>query len=331
MMRIGTVGTGFIVDGFIDAVSKTENVMVTSVFSRTEETARAFAAKHNLSNWHTDREAFLNDPEVDVVYVASPNSLHFQWSLDALQAGKGVICEKPFVSTHAESEILRDLAQQKGLFLVEAITVPHLPNFRMLPDHLHEIGPLTLVQLNFSQYSSKHKAFLEGKNPNVFNPAFAGGALMDINYYNLRFMLDLFGEPEDVHYFANLAHNGIDTSGVLIMKYPHFVAECTGAKDSRSENLVQIQGEKGYIKVPKESSRCMSFTVVNQEGEKTFNEQPEENVLVYEMREFSRMFQENDLEKRDEYLNMTCRAMKWLEKARKSGGVYFEGEKQDVH
>lgn len=75
----------------------------------------------------------------------------------------------------------------------------------------------------------------------------------------------------------------------------------------------------------------MSFTVVNQEGEKTFNEQPEENVLVYEMREFSRMFQENDLEKRDEYLNMTCRAMKWLEKARKSGGVYFEGEKQDVH
>ena len=87
MMRIGTVGTGFIVDGFIDAVSKTENVMVTSVFSRTEETARAFAAKHNLTNWHTDREAFLNDPEVDVVYVASPNSLHFQWSLDALQAG----------------------------------------------------------------------------------------------------------------------------------------------------------------------------------------------------------------------------------------------------
>ena len=74
--------------------------------------------------------------------------------------------------------ILRDLAQQKGLFLVEAITVPHLPNFRMLPDHLHEIGPLKLVQLNFSQYSSKHKAFLEGKNPNVFNPAFAGGALV---------------------------------------------------------------------------------------------------------------------------------------------------------
>ena len=327
MMRIGTVGTGFIVDNFIDAVSRTDNAEVVGIYSRAEETAQAFAAKHNLEKWHTDRETFLNDPSFDVVYVASPNSLHFQWSLDALKAGKGVICEKPFVSTHAECKTLRDLAEEKGLFLVEAITVPHLPNFQLVRDQLGKIGPVRLVQLNFSQYSSKHKAYLEGKNPNVFNPAFAGGALMDINYYNLRFMLDLFREPEDIHYFANLAENGIDTSGVLTMRYPGFVAEAVGAKDSRSENLVQIQGEKGYIKVPKESSRCISFTVVSQNGEETFNEQADENVLVYELRDFAEMYRNNDLAKRDELLEMTCRAMKWLEIARKDGGVYFEGEK----
>jgi len=150
---------------------------------------------------------------------------------------------------------------------------------------------------------------------------------MDINYYNLRFMLDLFGEPEDIRYFANLAENGIDTSGVLMMTYPGFVAEGVGAKDSRSENLVQIQGEKGYIKVPKESSRCISFTVVTQDGEETFNGQADDNVLVYEMREFVEMYRTNDIDKRDELLEMTCVAMKWLEKARKDGGVYFEGEK----
>jgi predicted dehydrogenase len=204
MMRIGTVGTGFIVDSFIDAISRTDNAEVLVIYSRSEETAQAFAAKHNLTKWHTDRDAFLNDPEIDVVYVASPNSLHYQWTLDALKAGKGVICEKPFVSTHAECETLRHLAQEKGLFLVEAITVPHLPNFQLLRDHLEKITPVRLVQLNFSQYSSKHKAYLEGKNPNVFNPAFAGGALMDINYYNLRFMLDLFGEPEDIRYLPIL-------------------------------------------------------------------------------------------------------------------------------
>lgn len=327
MMKIGTIGSGPVVDGFFDAVSKTTNAEVVAVYSRHEDTAQAFAAKHGVKKWFTDRDAFLNEPEVDVVYVASPNSLHYQWSLDALKAGKGVICEKPFVATHAECESLRNYAQENDLFLAEAVTVPHLPNFKLLHQHLYKIGTLKLVQLNFSQYSSKHKAYLEGKNPNVFNPAFAGGSLMDINYYNLRFMLDLFGEPEDIHYFANLAENGIDTSGVLIMKYPDFVAECAGAKDSRSENLVQIQGEKGYIKVPKESSRCISFTVVTQEGEQTFNEQPDENVLVYEMREFAQMYQDKDLTKRDELLNKTCRAMKWLERARKDGGVFFEGEK----
>jgi len=327
MMRIGTVGTGFVVDGFFDAVSRTDNAEVVAIYSRSEETAKAFAAKHNLTKWHTNREAFLNDPEVDVVYVASPNSLHYQWTLDALKAGKGVICEKPFVATHAECLTLRKLAREKGLFLVEAVTVPHLPNFKLLREHLDKIAPLKFVQLNFSQYSSKHKAFLEGKNPNVFNPAFAGGALMDINYYNLRFMLDLFGEPEDIRYFANLADNGIDTSGVLMMRYPGFVAEGVGAKDSRSENMVQIQGEKGYIIVPKESSRCISFTVVTQAGQETFNEQSDDNVLVYELRDFAEMYRINDIVKRDELLEMTCRAMKWLEKARKDGGVYFEGER----
>ena len=327
MMRLGTVGTGFIVDSFIDAISRTDNAEVVAIYSRSEETAQTFASKHNLTKWHTDREAFLNDPEFDVVYVASPNSLHYQWTLDALKAGKGVICEKPFVSSHAECETLRNLAQEKGLFLVEAITVPHLPNFLLIGDLLEKIAPVRLVQLNFSQYSSKHKAYLEGKNPNVFNPAFAGGALMDINYYNLRFMLDLFGEPEDIRYFANLAENGIDTSGVLMMTYPGFVAEAVGAKDSRSENMVQIQGERGYIKVPKESSRCIAVEVFSQDDEETFNLQPDDNVLVYEMREFSEMYRTNNLAKRDELLEMTCRAMKWLEKARKDGGVYFEGEK----
>ena len=330
MMRIGTVGTGFIVDNFMDAVSRTDNAEVVAIYSRGEETAQAFAAKNNLAKWHTDRETFLNDPSFDVVYVASPNSLHFQWSLDALKAGKGVICEKPFVSTHSECETVRDLAREKGLFLVEAITVPHLPNFKLLRDRLDKIGPVRLVQLNFSQYSSKHKAYLEGKNPNVFNPAFAGGALMDINYYNLRFMLDLFGEPDEIRYFANLAQNGIDTSGVLMMKYTGFVAEAVGAKDSRSENLVQIQGEKGYIKVPKESSRCISVEVYGPDGEENFNLQADDNVLVYEMQDFSEIYRNNDLAKRDELLDMTCRAMKWLEKARKDGGVYFEGEVRNV-
>ena len=325
-MRIGTIGTGFIVDDFFDAVDRVESAEIVAVYSRTEETAKAFAAKHNGVRWITDREAFLNDPELDVIYVASPNSLHYQWTKDALNAGKAVICEKPFVPTLAECEELVSLAQEKGLFLVEGITIPHLPNYVFLREHLHQIGKIRFVQLNFSQYSSKHKSFLEGKNPNVFNPAFAGGALMDINYYNMRFVLDLFGEPEDIHYFPNLAENGIDTSGVFVMQYPGFIAEGVGAKDSRSENMIQIQGERGFIKIPMESSLCISFTVTNQDGEGTYNLQEDDNPLFYELCDFVEAYHNQNSGNHKVWLGETRRAMKWLEIARKRGGVYFEGE-----
>jgi predicted dehydrogenase len=91
--------------------------------------------------------------------------------------------------------------------------------------------------------------------------------------------------------------------------------------------MAQIQGEKGYIVVPKESSRCISVKVVSPIGEETFNEQTEDNVLVYEMRDFAEIYRTKDVAKRDRLMDMTCRAMKWLERARKDGGVFFEGEK----
>ena len=170
--------------------------------------------QHNLAKWYTDREAFLHDPEIDVVYVASPNSLHYQWSLDALNAGKGVICEKPFVATHAQCETLRNLAQQKGLFLVEAITIPSLPNFKLLHQHLDKIGPMGWFNSIFR--NTPANTVLEGKN------GMSSTSLLRRRYgcqlLQLRFMLDLFGEPEDIHYLANLAENGIDTSGVLTLR-----------------------------------------------------------------------------------------------------------------
>jgi len=151
---------------------------------------------------------------------------------------------------------------------MEAITVPHLPNFQLIRDHLDKIAPVRLVQLNFfAVLQANTKRFLEGKNPNIFNPAFAGGALMDINYYNLRFMLDLFGEPENVRYFANLAHNGIDTSGVLIMTYPGFLAEAVGAKAAAARTWCKSRGKRVISKCPKKASRCISVTVITQNGE----------------------------------------------------------------
>ena len=328
MIRIGTVGTGFIVDDFFDAVSRVDGVEITCVYSRDAEKAEAFAKKHGLTNYSSDREAFLADESLDFIYVASPNSLHYSWSRDALLAGRNVICEKPFVSNLKEAEDLAAIAKEKGLFLFEAITVPHLPNFALVKEHLAELGTLRLVQMNFSQYSSRYKAYLDGKNPNVFNPEFSGGALMDINYYNLYFAVELFGEPKEIRYFANLVENGIDTSGILILRYDNFVAELTGAKDSRSKNFVSIQGDKGFLYQPLESSRCLSFTVTTADGETEYNEQSDSNVLYYEVCDFAKIYNANDLAACYEKLDHSLRMTRLTEAARKDAGIVFPADER---
>jgi len=113
----------------------------------------------------------------------------------ALLAGKHVICEKPFCPTARQARELADLAAEKGLMLVDATPTICLPNLQFLQEHLPRIGPIRLVMGNYSQYSSRFDCLLQGKVTNVFDPNFAGGCLMDINYYNLYLNILLFGKP----------------------------------------------------------------------------------------------------------------------------------------
>ena len=133
------------------------------------------------------------------------------------------------------------------LFLFEAIVTLYMPNYALIKENLAKLGPLHLVQCNFSQYSSRYDALLEGKITNVFNPAFSGGALADIGIYNLHYVIGLFGKPKAMRYYPNMHACGIDTSGVAILEYDGFIATCSCAKDSTSKNISQLQGEKGYL------------------------------------------------------------------------------------
>ena len=325
-MRIGTIGTNFVVQSFIDAARKA-GAQVPAVYSRTEETARAFAQANGVSGIFTDREAFLAEETLDFIYVASPNSLHFSWVRDALNSGRNVLCEKPFVSTVREFDELVALAAQKGLLLLEAMTVPHLPNLKLLRELLPKIGTPRIVQLNFSQYSSRYDALLRGDSPNIFNPAFSGGAMMDLGCYNLRLLLELFGEPREVHYFPNRAQNGIDTSGVMIVRYDGLVCTSVACKDSRSQNTLQIQGEKGYILLPSVSSTLSEgFTVITREGEEHFQAQSEQNVLFYEIEAFVKAFRTHDIAFCNALLQQSRTEVQLLETARLAAGIVFPAD-----
>lgn len=295
MFKVATIGTSFITDEFLKALAQAEDTCCTAMYTRTRAHAQTLAERHGVSRIYTDLDEMLAS-DIDIVYIASPNALHARHAEMALRAGKHVICEKPFTLTTAQAEQLFQLAESQERFLFEAIVTQHMPNYHAIRKLLGQVGKIKVVQSNFSQYSSRYAQYLSDSVPNVFSPQWGGGALADIGIYCLHFIVGLFNEPKEVHYFPNHGYNGIDTSGCGILIYPDFIASFTCAKDSRSECITQIQGDAGCITLHGEPSRCPRF--IFQERDGTVHEEyalaQAENVMVHELREFTRILKEND-------------------------------------
>lgn len=322
-MKFGTIGTGYIVHAFLDGVYQSGSHLA-AVYSRSKEKGSAFANHYQVTKVYTDLADLLIDDEVEVVYIASPNSLHYAQTMQALKAGKHVVVEKPMCSTVKECEAMIALAKDQGLFLFEAITNQHLPNYAYVKSVLPKLGRVRMVQCAFSQYSSRYDALCRGETPNVFNLDFSGGALYDINVYNIHFVVGLFGEPLDVHYYCNKHPNGIDLSGTLILTYPDFIAVCIGAKDCQGTNFVQVQGEKGYAYVHGSASGCSKVSLhLGNDDEAVFNEQPISNVLYYENVDFEKIIESKDYAKRDALLEESLTCMKVLNQAREDAKIVF--------
>lgn len=326
-MKVGTIGSGVIVDRMIEAL-KNEGHTVVAVYSRTEEKGKAFADQHGVKKVYTDLDEMLADPDVEVVYVASPNALHVPQTKKALEAGKDVITEKPFAGSKKEAEEVFELAEEKGKHVFEAITTVYMPNFINIKDNLDMVGTVANVNANFSQYSSKYGKFLAGEDPNVFTLEYDGGALMDINVYNIHFVTGLFGRPEKVTYFPRKGRNGIDVSGTLILEYPDFDAVLIGAKDSSSPGEAFIQGEKGTIEVTNGSvGRCRQVNFIPPVGD-MIGKQEEDNKedmtvkqnpnhMDYEVREFDRIMREGDKDAYEKAKAQTLMVMEIIEEAKR--------------
>ena len=326
-MKVGTIGSGFIVDMMIYAMKQTENIEVIACYSRSEEKAKEFADKHELKKYYWDLDEMLKDDEIDTIYVASPNSLHYPQSKKALLAGKNVINEKPFCPTVEECEDLFKTAKENNVYIFEAITNQYLPNYKTVKEHLGDVGDVKMVQCNYSQYSSRYDKYKNHIVTNAFDPAFNGGAIMDINVYCIHFVVGLFGRPESTHYTATVGYNGVDTNGVLVMRYPDFVATCVGAKDSSSNNFAYVQGDKGCIRVTGSGANvCSDVDFIGPKGDQNrFGKENPATVLgieqdmhmTYECKEFQRVVSSKDNETYQKMCNHTRIVVGILERSHK--------------
>lgn len=249
-MKLAILGTGKIVEEVLPVLKEINGIELSAILStpRSIEKAEKLAELYAISQASSDYDSILANPDVDTVYVALPNHLHYDYAKKALLAGKHVICEKPFTLTLAEFEDLAKIADQKNRILLEAITNQYLGNFASIKANLAKLGDIKIVECNYSQYSSRYDAFKRGEIAPAFDPAKGGGALRDLNIYNIHLVVGLFGKPERVQYLANM-ERGVDTSGILIMDYGNFKAACIGAKDCSADIKSTIQGNKGSIAV----------------------------------------------------------------------------------
>ena len=325
-MRIATIGSGSIVHSFLDGVSVTDGICCEAVYSRSYEKGKALAEKYGVAKVYTELEEMMGDPQVDFVYVASPNSLHYKQAKMALEHGKNVICEKPFTTSKETTEDLVQLAKKKGLFLFDAVPPSFLPNFFAVKELLPKIGKLKLVMSNYSQYSSRYDALLRGEISNVFSKEFAGGCIQDIGFYNLYFNIAMFGKPEKAVYYPNVYPGQVDTSGVLMLQYDGFVSSNVGAKDTWGVNFAQIEGEKGYIYIQDGSNALTEIRLVTCDGEEIVNLQEPISRWLYEVQALAKIVQEKDYEECYRRLDTTLAVMEVLENTRKAAGILFADE-----
>jgi len=319
-MKLAIIGTGKIVKEVLPILSEIKNISLISILStqRSINTANELSKKYNILNVTTDYNDILNNSNINTVYIAVPNSFHYEYSLKALNNNKHVICEKPFTMTLNELIELIKISKEKNLFLFEAITNQYLKNFFYIKENLQKIGDIKIVNCNYSQYSSRYDDFKEGKNPSVFDPKLGGGALRDLNIYNIHLIVGLFDFPKgNIIYYPNIEKE-IDTSGVLVMDYESFKVVCIGAKDCDGGNNVKsiIQGNKGSIFINGPTNTLPEIEIKLNDG---FYEKVNKNInkhrMYEEFIEFANILENKNFEKRNKYLEHSLKVMNVLEKA----------------
>ena len=294
-MNLGIVGAGMIVKDFLSFSHELPEIKLEAIVARNIENLKNLQSTYNIKQIYTDLDECLSSPSIDTIYVAVPNNLHYSVAKKALEAGKNVICEKPFTLNYHETVELFELAESKNLILIEAITNQYLPNYLEIKENLSQIGNIRLVECNFSQLSSRYEAFKKGIIAPVFDKNQGGGVLGDLNIYNIHFVVGLFGAPKNSEYYPNIVRE-VDTSGILILEYDEFKVVCIAAKDTYNNSYANIQGDKGLIKVIGTLNEVPNYIIKNNEVEMKVNKNIHKHRMYSEFKKFIDVINNNDFD-----------------------------------
>ena len=247
-LRWGILGTGNIARQFVAGVTASQRGTPAAVGSRTIDAAQAFAQTHGVARAHGSYDALLADSAVDAIYVSLPNQLHHEWTIRALEAGKHVLCEKPFAATEAQAAEMFDAAKKANRLVMEAFMYRTHPLTHAVIEAVRGglIGELRLIRTSFCYRSSRVEGNIR------FDEALAGGGLMDVGCYCVDFSRLVAGaEPTHIHAVGRLHESGVDDCVAGALRFPGgVVASFTCGMTVQADNSAYICGSDGYIEIP---------------------------------------------------------------------------------
>ncbi len=244
MFRWGIISTGRIANDFAQGVAALPDATVWAIGSRTQQAAEEFGDRHGAERRYASYEALAADPDLDAIYVATPHPFHAPNCILCLEAGKAVLCEKPFTINAAELEQVINLAREKQLFLMEGMWSRFMPATVKLRELLASgvIGDINIVDVDFgfrAPFNPQHR---------LFAPALGGGALLDIGIYSLSFASMVLGKPRRIASMAHLGESGVDENAAIILGYESgALATISTAIRTSTPHQAVINGTLGRI------------------------------------------------------------------------------------
>jgi len=319
-IRWGILATGGIATQFTEDLALLPDARVTAVGSRSLAAARAFADAHSIVHAHGSWQELADDPDVDVIYVATPHNAHHAAATVCLQGGKAVLCEKPFTLDLRTSEDLVATARAKGLFLMEAMWMRANPAIRRIAGLVADgaIGDVTHVYGDFGiqgPFEPSHR---------LRAPELGGGALLDLGVYPVTFAHLFLGTPDSVVARASLTPEGTDQNTALILGYASgALATLQCGILGETGQRATISGTVGRIELPRHFYRPDRFTLVRGEGAEQIEIPLRGNGMGYEAEEVMRCLRAGLTESPLIPLSATLEIMGTLDIARAQIGVTY--------
>ena len=325
MLKLGIIGTSSISHHFVEAAHTSGKFQLGAVYSRKIETAEKFAEQYQGLKLFDQLNDFFND-SFDVVYIASPNSLHYSQAKMALATGKHVILEKPAVTQPQEWQDLVQTAKDNHCFIFEAARNYHEDAFATIKSFLADKQVLG-ADFNFAKYSSKMPELLAGNTPNVFSDRFAGGALMDLGIYPIYAAIHLFGRPTHASYQAQKLDNSIDLNGDGNLSYPNYQVHIKAGKNITSNLPCEIYTADGTLTLNTIEHIQSAIFTDHQGTQVQLPIQQVAHTMTEEVAAFANMIQQPEQTLYQSWVDDATHVHDLLYTMRQDAGIRFEAEK----